>query len=151
MINLQGSYKYVVIAFLIITIGIFSIGKIREKNHVLKVSASVLSNKTIGWGMKRGKENKQPDFGKENIENMKSYGGIYVGNSNKKTVYLTFDLGYEAGYTENMLETLEKNNVKATFFITGHYLNTNTELVKKMVNDGHIIGNHGVSSLMSIN
>ena len=68
-----------------------------------------------------------------------------MGNSEKKYIYITFDEGYEAGYTEKILDTLKENNVKATFFITAHYLNTNEELVKRMIDEGHIVGNHTVN------
>ena len=54
-------------------------------------------------------------------------------------------MGYEAGYTEKILEVLKQNNVKATFFITAHYVNTQPELVKRMIDEGHIIGNHTVN------
>ena len=80
---------------------------------------------------------------------MEKYNGIYIGNENKKYIYLTFDEGYEAGYTEKILDVLKENDVKATFFITAHYLNTAEELVKRMVNEGHIVGNHTPKFLMS--
>ena len=70
-------------------------------------------------------------MGKENAELMeKIMEGIYIGNEEKKYIYLTFDEGYEAGYTEQILDVLKENDVKATFFITAHYLNTAEELVK---------------------
>ena len=75
---------------------------------------------------------------------MEKYNGIYLGNEQNKYIYLTFDEGYEAGYTEKILDVLKENDVKATFFITGHYLNTSEELVKRMVSEGHIVGNHTV-------
>lgn len=68
-----------------------------------------------------------------------------LGNKEKKYVYLTFDEGYEAGYTEKILETLKENEITATFFITAHYLNTQEELVKKMIENGNIVGNHTVN------
>lgn len=68
-----------------------------------------------------------------------------MGNKDSNFIYLTFDLGYEAGYTEQILDVLKENNVKAAFFITGHYLNTNTDLVKRMIEEGHIVGNHTVN------
>ena len=68
-----------------------------------------------------------------------------MGNKESKNVYLTFDLGYEAGYTENILNTLKENNVKAAFFITAHYANTAPDTVKRMINEGHIVGNHTVN------
>ena len=66
-------------------------------------------------------------------------------NNEKKYVYLTFDEGYEAGYTSRILQVLKENQVSATFFITAHYVNTSEELVKEMIENGHIIGNHTVN------
>ena len=71
--------------------------------------------------------------------------GICMGNKEKKYVYLTFDEGYEAGYTNTILDVLKKNEVSATFFITAHYVNTQPDLVKRMIDEGHIIGNHTVN------
>ena len=68
-----------------------------------------------------------------------------MGNDENRYIYLTFDMGYEAGYTGKILEVLKNNNVSATFFITAHYLNTQPELVKRMIDEGHIVGNHTVN------
>ena len=113
-----------------------------KENQVTYTSGNTLSNKKIGWGIKREKDHKRPDVGKENAELMEKYDGIYIGNADKKYIYLTFDEGYEAGYTEQILDVLKENDVKATFFITGHYLNSQPDLVKRMIDEGHIIGNH---------
>src|SRR5699024_11192334 len=69
-------------------------------------------------------------------------GAIYADLNTKSDIYLTFDNGYEAGYTEKILNVLAKEKVPATFFVTGHYVNTSPELVRRMVADGHEIGNH---------
>lgn len=61
--------------------------------------------------------------------------GIYMGNNEKKYVYLTFDEGYEAGYTEKILDTLKEENVKATFFITAHYVNTASDVIQRMIDE----------------
>jgi len=66
---------------------------------------------------------------------MKKYEGICIGNNEKKYVYLTFDEGYEAGYTEKILDTLKKENVSATFFVTAHYINTASDIVQRMVDE----------------
>lgn len=58
-----------------------------------------------------------------------------MGNSEKKITYLTFDEGYEAGYTEKILDTLKQENVKATFFITAHYVNTAGDIVQRMIDE----------------
>ena len=118
---------------------------IYRENQVMYTNGSELSNKKIGWGIKREKDHKRPDVGKENAELMEKYDGIYIGNADKKYIYLTFDEGYEAGYTEKILETLNNNEVKATFFITSHYLNTASDLVERMIDEGHIVGNHTVN------
>ena len=73
---------------------------------------------------------------------------IAMGNSEKPYIYLSFDEGYEAGYTSKILDILKENDVKAAFFITGHYLNTQKELVKRMIDEGHIVGNQFPTMVM---
>lgn len=119
----------------------FSISSLNV-NQTLETNAGTLSDKKIEWGIKRGDNHEQPELGNENKRIIDKYEGICMGNSEKPYVYLTFDCGYEAGYTEKILEVLKQNDVRATFFITGHYLNSASDLVKKMIDDGHIIGNH---------
>lgn len=94
-----------------------------------------------GWGYKKNSEHQIPDIGKYS-EMLKKYGAYYVDYSGEKVVYLTFDNGYEQGYTEGILEILKQENVPATFFVTGHYVNSEPALVTRMVDEGHIIGNH---------
>ena len=97
---------------------------------------------TIGCGIKRNDNHTQPDLGAVNKSIIEKYKGICMGNNEKKYIYLTFDSGYEAGYTKKILEVLKQNQVPATFFITAHYVNTQPDLVKQMIDEGHIIGNH---------
>lgn len=111
----------------------------------IATSSGALSNTKIGWGLKRSTNNQQPDLGATNIKLMEEYNGIAMGNKDKKYVYLTFDGGYEGGYTEKILDVLKENGVSATFFITGHYLNTAGDIVKRMIEEGHIVGNHTVN------
>ena len=80
---------------------------IYRENQVMYTNVDSLSNKKIGWGIKREKDHKRPDVGKENAELMEKYDGIYIGNEEKKYIYLTFDEGYEAGYTEQILDVLK--------------------------------------------
>ena len=102
-------------------------------------------NQKICWGIKRNDNHEQPDLGKENKELITKYNGLAMGNNTDKYIYLTFDLGYEAGYTEKILDVLKENDVKACFFITAHYLNTAQDLVKRMIEEGHDVGNHTVN------
>ena len=131
---------------LLIVVFTFSVIKISQKESV-ETSGQIenLDNKKIGWGIKRNDNHNQPDLGSVNKQIIDEENGIAMGNKDSKKVYLTFDEGYEAGYTEKILEVLKQNNVKATFFITAHYVNTKPELVKKMIDEGHIIGNHTVN------
>ena len=76
-----------------------------------------------------------------NYIDIESYGGKWIGKDDNR-IYLTFDCGYENGYTKYILKVLKDNDVSATFFITGHYLKSNKELVKVMIDDGHVVGNH---------
>ena len=108
-----------------------------------------MSNQKIEWGIKRNNNHEQPDLGSKNKKIIDENQGIAMGNKESKSVYLTFDEGYEAGYTEQILQILKQNNIKAAFFITAHYVNTNAELVQKMIEEGHVIGNHTPISLMS--
>ena len=124
-------------------IAIFTISVINVNTTTVQTSSSgIVSSKKIEWGIKRADNHEQPDLGAENKRIIDEYNGICIGNSQKPYIYLTFDCGYEAGYTEKILEVLKQNDVKATFFITGHYLNSEPDLVKRMIDEGHTIGNH---------
>lgn len=114
---------------------------------------SKFDNTKKGWGLKRNSEHKTPGVPQNIIDNLKKYNGIYVGDTNKKVIYLTFDEGYENGYTGKILDTLKANNVKAAFFITGPYIKEHSDLVQRMINEGHIIGNHTINhpSLPEVN
>ena len=135
------------IAAICVTLTIFTITIISspENTEETVASTSGLSNEKIGWGIKRNDNNMQPDLGATNKKLIDKYQGIAIGNSEKPYIYLTFDEGYEAGYTPKILEVLKNNEVNATFFITSHFLNTQPELVKRMINEGHIVGNHTVN------
>lgn len=94
-----------------------------------------------GWGYKKNNDNKLPDIGKYE-QMLEEYGAYYADLSGEKNIYLTFDNGYEQGYTEKVLNVLNEEDVPATFFVTGHYVKSEPKLVKRMVDEGHIIGNH---------
>lgn len=107
-----------------------------KQEKLVQASSNIsLSNQKIGWGIKREKDHMQPNLGAKNEEIINKYEGMAIGNKEKKYVYLTFDEGYEAGYTPKILEVLKENNVKATFFITAHYVNTQPDLVKQMIEE----------------
>lgn len=100
------------------------------------------SNQQIHWGFKKSRNHEPASAGKELDELLAKYGSFYIGDTSKKDIYLTFDNGYENGYTAQVLDVLKKTKVPATFFVTGHYLKDQPDLVKRMVKEGHIVGNH---------
>lgn len=138
-------YYYFFIILSVLCISIFTISLWKVEEPTLQTSANTLNNKSIGWGIKRAKYHQQPDLGSVNKKLLDEYKGIAMGDANSKYVYLTFDEGYEAGYTDKILEVLKNNNVKACFFITAHYINTAPELVQRMIDEGHTVGNHTVN------
>ena len=98
----------------------------------------------IGWGLKRI-ENSAPEVPEKWQDMIKKYDGYYLGNSAEKVMYLTFDEGYENGYTAKILDVLKKTNTPAAFFVTGPYIKNEPELIKRMVNEGHVVGNHTIN------
>lgn len=100
-----------------------------------------VNGKSYGWGFSKNKDHMQPYIGKYQgeIENTNSY---YVGDKDKKQVFLTFDAGYDNGNMEKILEILDEKNIQGTFFITGDFLERFTDLVIMINEKGHLIGNH---------
>lgn len=94
------------------------------------------------WGFKKSSNGVPPNAGDALDVMLDNHGAIYKGKPEEKIAYLTFDNGYENGYTESILNTLKAEEAPATFFLTGHYLTSATQLVKRMITDGHGIGNH---------
>lgn len=103
-----------------------------------------LSNACEGWGFRRLPIGR-PEFTAQQIEEMETYRCIYMGSEKEKRLYLTFDEGYENGYTPSILDTLKKTGTPAAFFITGAYLEREPELVERMVEEGHTVGNHSLN------
>ena len=137
----KQSVRNIIITVLLIAIISFTIIQ-SQQEKMTDTNAKSVSTKKIEWGIKRSDNHEQPDLGSENRKVLEENNGIALGNSESKTIYLTFDEGYEAGYTTQILKILKENDVKATFFLTAHYINTQEELVKQMIEEGHIIGNH---------
>ena len=138
--------------FMCITLAIFLLvgsvffSNINNNTSAIHTSGTLeLSDSKIEWGIKRAKNHEQPDLGTKNRQLIEKYNGMAMGNNNDKNIYVTFDLGYEAGYTAKILDVLKENNVPASFFITAHYVNTASDLVQRMIDEGHIIGNHTVN------
>ena len=96
---------------------------------------------TGAWGLSF-RESGQPPVGPASAAALQKYNAVYLGNTEEKTVYLTFDAGYENGCTAKILDALKKHNVHAVFFLVGNYIEQNADLVRRMVAEGHTVGNH---------
>ena len=93
------------------------------------------------WGLSFQQEGKPP-VANATADYLADYNAYYAHMTDEKVIYLTFDAGYENGNTEAILDALKKHNAPATFFLVGNYIETAPDLVKRMVSEGHIVGNH---------
>ena len=96
---------------------------------------------TGAWGLSF-REAGQPPTGHASVEQLKKLHSAYIGDTGEKVIYLTFDAGYENGCTAKILDVLKKHNAPAAFFLVGNYIEKNPDLVRRMVEEGHIVGNH---------
>lgn len=96
------------------------------------------------WGLKFVEDGQQP-HGNAEAEDLAQYDAFFIGNSEDKVLYLTFDCGYETGNTSTILDVLKSEQVPAAFFVTGGYLKRNPDLILRMAQEGHIVGNHTYS------
>lgn len=111
-----------------------------DAQNIVSESLTVLPE-TQNWGLGFGPVGTKPT-GNSTIQELSEYNAYYVADTEEKVIYLTFDCGYENGNTEAILDALKKHEVSATFFVVGHYLESAPELVKRMVEEGHTVGNH---------
>ena len=93
------------------------------------------------WGLSF-QTNGQPPAGNVSADELRQWDAYYLGDTGEKTIYLTFDAGYENGCTPAILDALKKHNAPACFFVVGNYIDTAPALVQRMVDGGHIVGNH---------
>ena len=119
----------------------WSAGSLQKQQMKKTVETVSVQNQADNWGLGFGAEGTQP-AGNVTADELKKYNAWYVGDKNKKTIYLTFDCGYENGNTEPILDALKKHNAKATFFVVGHFLESAPDIVKRMTEEGHAVGNH---------
>lgn len=103
-----------------------------------ETSASVQSS---SWGLSFQEEGKRP-AGNATIDDLKQYNAYYASDTDEKILYLTFDAGYENGNTPAILEALKKHQAPAVFFAVGNFIKDNPDLIKRMITEGHIVGNH---------
>lgn len=109
---------------------------------VLASSSSSLDRTKTDWWLVRPKNHETPGFNTKLSYKLSDYGGICLGDSTRKVIYLTFDEGYENGYTSKILDALKLAQVKAMFFVTLPYIDNNPDLIKRMSEEGHYVCNH---------
>ena len=110
----------------------------------LVLAAAVLGGavlETASWGLSFRTEG-TPPIGPASAAQLRKYDAVYLGNTEEKVLYLTFDAGYENGCTAKILDVLKKHKAPAAFFLVGHYMQSNPDLLKRMVAEGHTVGNH---------
>lgn len=110
----------------------------------LVVSVSVFASSALStgsWGLSFRQEG-APPIGNAGKDQLRQYQAAYIGNTNEKVLYLTFDAGYENGCTAKILDTLKEKQVPAAFFLVGNYIRQSPDLVRRMVAEGHTVGNH---------
>lgn len=119
----------------------YALGALTAKKAESVGVSGLLHEKSENWGLGFGTEGKPPT-GNASAEELKKYNAYFIGDTTQNTIYLTFDCGYENGNTEPILDALKKHDVKATFFVVGNFLETSPEIVKRMIAEGHTVGNH---------
>lgn len=142
---MSSSHHYPLIPKLLFLLaGVFILGGQAGKLHSWQksqaASASLLSEST-SWGLSFQKEGERP-VGNATINDLGKYHAYYAEDTNEKKIYLTFDAGYENGNTPRILDALKKHQAPATFFVVGNFISDNPDLIRRMVSEGHTVGNH---------
>lgn len=115
-----------------------------EINIVPDNVASSADNKKIAWSFKRNKDHSKVVGYNQGVD-LSKYDAYYIGDTSQKIIYLTFDEGYEYGFTPKILDVLKDNNVHAAFFVTKPFMESEPELTKRMAQEGHVVANHSVT------
>jgi peptidoglycan-N-acetylmuramic acid deacetylase len=118
-----------------------------EKIYSSYHSQEILGMKTSekGWFYQPHNDGTPSGEPQEILDLINKYSAYYLGDTSKKELYLTFDEGYENGYTDKILDILKKHNVKAAFFVVKPYITSNETIIKRMVEEGHLVCNHSVN------
>lgn len=109
--------------------------------HVIENQETISYGAEGNWGLGFSQEGEKPT-GNATADDLKLYHAAYLDPTDDKVIYLTFDAGFENGNTPAILDALKKHNAPAVFFVVGNFLETSPDLVKRMVEEGHTVGNH---------
>ena len=124
----------------------------RKRDIIILIGAIAAAAVTLGifrgsaletgnWGLSFRQEGATP-IGPASVDTLKEYDAAYLGDTSQQVIYLTFDAGYENGCTAKILDVLKEHEAPAAFFLVGNYIEKNADLVRRMVSEGHTVGNH---------
>lgn len=115
---------------------------IKDKAQWNQQLNSTIDNREYNWYTLFDKVKKEPVPPRETVHFLSRYNCSFKGSEHEKSIYLTFDEGYENGNTSRVLDVLSKHNVKAAFFVVKPYILKNAELIRRMATEGHLVCNH---------
>ena len=137
-----SKHRGVIAAAAICMLGALGVLQILSSHHqATQTLAEAVPAATDNWGLSFQTKGAAP-VGNASQRDLAQYDAFYLGDTSKKVLYLTFDAGYENGNTPAILDALKKHHAPAAFFVVGNFIETAPELVKRMVAEGHIVGNH---------
>ena len=143
-------YSFLLVAMIGISMWAIVFGVLGMNGPVIKGEDAMMTSNGApangNWGLSYQGDNQAP-IGNETQGYLKEFNAYYIDDdgTEDKFIYLTFDAGYENGYTDKILDILKKEKVPATFFLVGDYIKANPDIVRRMDKEGHIIGNHTMS------
>ena len=129
------------LSIILLFIGAFLLGNFVAHLQTIFFPQTIPTSAGASWGLSFQQDG-EPPVADASKEDLAKYDAYYMGDSNKKVLYLTFDAGYENGNTSPILDALKKHKAPAAFFVVGTYIEQNPELIKRMVNENHLVGNH---------
>ena len=130
----------------LLVLGVTVVGMLCAKEHQMEATVPAAGEATVpasvdNWGLSFQTEGEAP-VGNASVADLAQYDAYYLGDTSKKVIYLTFDCGYENGYTEKILDALKKHQAPAAFFVVGNMIETAPDITCRMVEERHIVGNH---------
>ena len=114
---------------------------LRREPSLPASTAAVIPVSGSNWGLSFPVEGQSP-VGNATREELAQYDAWFLGNTDEQVIYLTFDCGYENGYTEPILDALKKHSAPAAFFVVGNMIESAPDIIRRMAEEGHIVGNH---------
>ena len=126
---------------LCLVLATFGLLRLRGETALTVTAPAAVPASTDNWGLSFPTEGESP-VGNASVADLARYDAYYLGDTSQKVIYLTFDCGYENGYTETILDVLKKHQAPAAFFVVGNMIETAPDIIRRMAAEGHIVGNH---------